>query len=226
MTPERVKRIREVLDKRQPDLAIITDNVHKPHNISAIIRSCDAFAVPEVHVTWHADQYRVFRGRTMGSHKFVSVKTHNNVVTSIRQFKEKGFQVVAAHLSDTAIPHYEVDYTKPTAILMGAEKHGVSPEASAEVDQHIVVPMEGMVESLNVSVAAALILSEACRQRQQAGLIGKNRLDETTYQQYFFEWCYPDLAKLCQRKNLPYPEITEAGDFVDPGAFSQRYNNG
>lgn len=224
MTPERVKRIREVLDKRQPDLAIITDNVHKPHNISAIIRSCDAFAVPEMHVVWHGEQYRVFRGRTMGSHKFVSVKTHDNIVKGINQFKEKGYQVVAAHLSNTAIPHYEVDFTKPTAILMGAEKHGVSDEASAIVDQHITIPMEGMVESLNVSVAAALILSEACRQRSISKQIGNNKLDDTRYEQYFFEWCYPDLAKKCQLKNLPYPEIDENGDFLDPKAFSDLYN--
>jgi len=225
MTPERVRRIREALDKRQPDLTIITDNVHKPHNISAIIRSCDAFAVPELNVVWHGERYRVYRGRTMGSHKFVTVNTHDDVVKGINQFKEKGYQVVAAHLSDKAIPHYEVDFTKPTAILMGAEKYGVSEAASNAVDQHITIPMEGMVESLNVSVAAALILSEACRQRQIAGLIGTRRLDDVTYQKYFFEWCYPDLAKKCQSKNLPYPEIDDNGDFIDPAAFSDLFNS-
>ncbi len=225
MTPERVKRIRDVLDKRQPDLTIITDDVHKPHNISAIIRSCDAFAVPEMHVTWsHGDQYKMFRGRAMGSQQFVQVRTHEDLVSKVTDFQQRGYQVVAAQFSDRAIPHTEVDFTQPTAILMGAEKHGVSAAAAELADAHIIVPMEGMVQSLNVSVAAALILSEACRQRRCAGLIGKRTLDDETYQRYFFEWCYPDLAKKCQAKNLPYPAIDEAANFRDPAAFSALYN--
>lgn len=224
MTPERVKKIRDVLSKRQPDLTILTDSVHKPHNLSAIIRSCDAFAVPDVHVVWPHHQYRTFRGRAMGSQQFVTTHTHDKVEDGINHLKKQGFQIVAAHFSDRAVPHYDIDYTQPTAIVMGAEKHGISEAAASMADHHVLVPMEGMVQSLNVSVAAALILSEACRQRTEKGMIGNNPLNEDTYQKLFFEWCYPDLARLCQKKKLPYPEINEDGDFLDPGGFSAAYN--
>lgn len=224
MTPERVQKIREVLDKRQNDLTLITDQVHKPHNLSAIIRSCDAFAVSDVHISWPHERYRTFKGRAMGSQQFVTTHTYPTAVEAIEKFKSKGYQIVAAHFSDQAVAHYEVDYTKPTAIVMGAEKDGISDPVAELADVHVMVPMEGMVQSLNVSVAAALILSEACRQRKEKGLIGNRPLDPETYQTLFFEWCYPDLAKLCQKRNLPYPEINEEGDFVDPGGFSEAYN--
>lgn len=224
MTPERVARIREVLNNRQPDLTVITDNVHKPHNISAIVRSCDAFAVPEVHVIWPEEQYRVFHGRAAGSKHWVRVKTHKDVLQGIQHLKERGFRVLAAHLSEQAVSHYEQDLTQATAILLGTERYGISEAAAATVDGHIMVPMAGMVESLNVSVAAALILSEACRQRHQAGMFGRNRLDPELYKQLFFEWCYPDLAEKCQIKKLPYPELDEEGNFIDPAAFSAAYN--
>ena len=84
--------------------------------------------------------------------------------------------------------------------------------------------MVGMVQSLNGSVAAALILSEALKQRQQAGLIGSNPIDQNTYQKLFFEWCYPDLAKRCQAKGIPYPAIDDDGNFVDPSGFSEVFN--
>lgn len=224
MTPERVQRIHEVLKKRQPDLALLTDGVHKPHNLSAIIRSCDAFAVNEVHVVWPKEEYRTFRGRAMGSQQFVTLHTHERVSEAIAQQKAKGHQVVAAHFSGRAVPHYDIDFTLPTTLVMGAEKHGISATAAELADHHVLIPMEGMVQSLNVSVAAALILSEALRQRQQAGLIGSRRIDDHTYQRLFFEWCYPDLARRCQGKGLPYPDIDENGDFVDPSAFSDAFN--
>ncbi|EAT13075.1 tRNA (guanosine(18)-2'-O)-methyltransferase TrmH [Bermanella marisrubri] len=224
MTPERVQRMHDILRKRQPDLTLITDAVFKPHNLSAIIRSCDAFAVNELNVVWPYDDYQTFRGRAMGSQQYVNVKTHKDVSQAIQGFKQQGYQIVAAHFCDQAVPHYDIDYTKPTAIVMGAEKNGVSAKAMDLVDHSIIVPMEGMVQSLNVSVAAALILSEAMHQRKNKGMLGENQLDSETYQIQFFEWCYPDLAKRCKKLGMAYPKLKENGDFVEPAAFSKEYN--
>ncbi|WP_404417885.1 tRNA (guanosine(18)-2'-O)-methyltransferase TrmH [Marinospirillum sp.] len=226
MTPERVARIRNVLDKRQPDLTVVTDRVTKPHNISAIIRSCDAFAVPECHAVWPDEGFKTYRRRAAGSQNWVKVTTHPCIQTGIAHLKQQGFRVLAAHLSDTAQPYDQLDFTQPTAFLMGAELEGVSDEAAELADGHVIVPMQGMVESLNVSVVAALLLSEACRQRRKAGFFEQPRLSEADYQRLFFEACYPDLARRCRDRGLSYPRLKENGDFESPEAFSAAYNAG
>jgi len=224
MTPARVARIREVLDKRQPDLTVITDQVNKPHNISAIIRSCDAFAVPECHVVWPDQDFKTYRRRAAGSQHWVKVNKHPTSCEGITHLKERGFRVLAAHLSNQAVPYDQLDFTQPTAFLMGAELEGVSEEAAQLADGHVLVPMQGMVESLNVSVVAALLLSEACRQRRQAGFFDRPSLAEEDYQRLFFEACYPDLAERCRDRGLDYPRLKKNGDFVAPEAFSAAYN--
>jgi tRNA (guanosine-2'-O-)-methyltransferase len=124
-------------------------------------------------------------------------------------------QVLAAHFHPAAKDFREVDYTQPTAILLGAEKVGVSPEAASRVDGFILIPMVGAVASLNVSVAAALILYEAQRQRAAAGLYEESQLDEPTLQARAFEIGYPRLAEYCRRKKTPYPRLGPEGEILD-----------
>jgi tRNA (guanosine-2'-O-)-methyltransferase len=204
---------------------VITDQVTKPHNISAIIRSCDAFAVPECHVVWPDDEgFKTYRRRAAGSQHWVKVTTYTSIQEGVADLKGRGFQVLAAHLSDSAQPYDQLDFTQPTAFLMGAELEGVSDEAAELVDGHVIIPMQGMVESLNVSVVAALLLSEACRQRRQAGFFDAPRLPEADYQHLFFEACYPDLARRCRERKVAYPRLLENGDLEDSAAFSAAYN--
>ena len=115
-------------------------------------------------------------------------------------------QILATHLSDNAVDFREIDYTRPTCILMGQEKTGITQEALALADQDIIIPMIGMVQSLNVSVASALILYEAQRQRQNAGMYLRENsmLPEAEQQRLLFEGGYPVLAKVAKRKGLPY----------------------
>lgn len=221
MTPERYRRICDVLDKRQPDLAVITDKVHKSHNLAAIVRTCDAMGVPEMHSVRPDGGLPRHKGTALGSQKWVNVSLYDRVDDPIEQLQEQGFQVVAAHLSDSAVDFRDIDYTKPTAVLMGTEKYGVSEVAQEKVDQHIVIPMLGMVESFNVSVAAAIILSEAQRQRSLAGMFDKPRIDEETYKTLSFEWAQPVITEFCQRKGVEYPELDEDGDIVDMSAWYQ-----
>lgn len=221
MTPERFKKIQTVLSRRQPDLTVLTDEVHKQHNMSAIIRSCDAFGVPEVHCVWPSDEYRTFNGTAAGSGDWVKVNTHCSTESAIVNLQKQGFKVCAAHFSDKAIAFRDYDFTQPTAILMGAELEGVNQKAAQLCDEHLIIPMQGMVQSFNVSVATSLLLAEAQYQREQAGMYSTMRMKSKTYQKTCFEWAHPKLAKLCQKNNLPYPELDDNGELIDAQAFSE-----
>jgi tRNA (guanosine-2'-O-)-methyltransferase len=125
-------------------------------------------------------------------------------------------QVLATNLSEKAVDFRAIDYTRPTCILLGQEKTGITPEALALADSDIIIPMVGMVQSLNVSVASALILYEAQRQRQNAGMYSRTTslLKEKEQQRLLFEGGYPVLANVAQRKKLPRPLIDDTGNIV------------
>jgi len=211
MTPERFARLRAVLDRRQPDLTVLCEDVHKSHNISAILRSCDAVGVPELHAVSPGGEWSRHRGISGGSRKWVRSRVHRDLEAAVSDLKKLDFQIVAAHFSNQSVDYRGWDYTRPTAILLGAERLGVSAQAAALADAHIVVPMRGLVESLNVSVAAAVILYEAARQREDAGFYDRPRLDEARYRELLFEWSYPAAARHCQAKGLPYPALDAQG---------------
>ena len=220
MSPERYQRIREVLEKRQTDLTVCLENVHKPHNVSAVVRTCDAVGIHRVHTVWEK-QYQFRRGTAMGSQQWVRQTNHMNIADAMTDLKGQGMQVLVTNLSDTAVDFRDIDYTKPTAILFGQEKYGATDEAKALADQDIVIPMMGMVQSLNVSVAAALVLYEAQRQRTIAGMYNTKRLAEEECQALAFENGYPRLFKLCQRKGLALPPINELGEIAADDSWWQ-----
>ncbi len=226
MTPERIARLRQVLDRRQPDLTVVTDFVHKQRNLSAIVRSCDAAGVLELHAVIGDEDYRAFRGTAMGSHQWVEVHRHCAIEAALEPLRERGYQVVAAHPVADAPSYREIDYTRPTAVLLGAEKRGVSPAASELVNHFVSVPMMGMVSSLNVSVAAGIILAEVQAQRQAAGLYAQPRIDQATYQRLFFEWAYPDIAAFCRQRGLAYPPVAASGDLLEPSAWYASVRDG
>ncbi len=212
MTPERYHRLRAVLNKRQPDLTVLMENVHKPHNLSAILRTADAVGVYQAHAVNPTGGVPTFHDTAGGSEKWVYLRVHPSIEEAIGHLKERGFAVYAANLSERALDYRRVDYVRPTALLLGAEKWGVSRRAAELADGDVIIPMVGMVQSLNVSVAAAVILFEAQRQRLAAGLYDQPRLDPETYQRTLFEWAYPRRAALLREKGMPYPELGEASE--------------
>lgn len=213
MTPERFEKLKQVLNARQTDLTVVMDWVHKPHNFNAIIRSCDAVGVYEAHYIPVEEGFRPLNNTAKGSQKYVVANQHQNFADVAAQLKSSGHRLLAAHLSEEAVDYRSVDYTQPTAIVMGAELEGVQDSTAVLVDQHVIIPMVGMVESLNVSVACALILYEAQRQRAAAGSYNQRSLDDATYERVLFEWCWPKIAQLCQKQGKPYPKLDEFGDF-------------
>ncbi|WP_299728524.1 tRNA (guanosine(18)-2'-O)-methyltransferase TrmH [uncultured Endozoicomonas sp.] len=219
MTPERYRKFCEVLDKRQPDLTVLMDQVHKPHNISAIIRTCDAVGIHEIHTTQPKRSNRLYRRKSMGSHRWVNLQDHRSFEESATALKNRGFKLFTAHFSPDSIPYYDIDFTQPCAIVLGAEKDGVSPEAAALADQHMIIPMVGHVSSFNVSVAAAIILVEAQRQRMEKGLYNTRRLDDDTCRKTLFRWGYPELTRYCDERGLNYPEIDDKGQLIEPSLW-------
>lgn len=219
MTPERLEKIRAVLNRRQADLTVINDEVHKGRNLAAIMRTCDAVGIDHMHVVEPKDGYRSYRGTASGSNKWVEVSTYHSVTDAIVEVKSKGMKVVAAHLDDRAVDYRSIDYSQPTALLMGMERAGVSEEALALADETVVVPMMGMVESFNVSVAAAIILSEAQRQRDAAGMYQECRLEADHYERRFFQWAHPQVARFCDEKSLAYPAVDKDGEIIDGPAW-------
>lgn len=214
MTPERFSKIKEVLQKRQTDLTVIMDHVHKPHNFNAIIRTCDAVGIQDVHYVPVKDGFRQLNYFAKGSQKWVEAHRYESFSQAAEQFQNKNYQLLAAHFSDQAVDYRTIDYTKPTAIVMGTELEGISEETAQVVDKHIIVPMQGMVASLNVSVASAIILFEAQKQRQNAGMYEDRSLSEERYKNLLFEWSYPKIAKTFRDKNSPYPELDEDGFII------------
>ena len=161
----------------------------------------------------------------MGSQKWVKTEVHREITEPIERLQRQGFQVFAAHCDEgSAMDYREVDYTRPTALVLGAEKRGVSGPALDIVDGCVVVPMMGMSESYNVSVACAIILAEAQRQRAIAGLYRQCRLPDEEYHRLLFEWCQPVIARFCRARDLAYPELHDTGHLVNPQQFSALAN--
>ncbi|MGB1271780.1 MAG: TrmH family RNA methyltransferase, partial [Endozoicomonas sp.] len=119
MTPERYSKFQQVLDRRQPDLTVLTDQVHKPHNLSAILRTCDAVGIPEIHTTQPKRAYRQYRRRSMGSHRWVTMHAHETIEDSASCLKKRGFKLFAAHFSPRSVPFFQIDFTQPCAIILG-----------------------------------------------------------------------------------------------------------
>jgi tRNA (guanosine-2'-O-)-methyltransferase len=170
-TPERLARIQRVLAARRNDLTLVLANIHDPHNVSAIYRSCDAFGVHRVNLYYTHTSFPALGAKSSASaRKWVETVRCSNAAEMIGGFREKGFQVASTGFNEGARSVTEWDFTKPTAIILGNEHDGVDQELDDLVPDQLYIPMQGMVQSLNVSVAAAVILFEAWRQRAAAGM--------------------------------------------------------
>ncbi|WP_353243974.1 tRNA (guanosine(18)-2'-O)-methyltransferase TrmH [Providencia sp.] len=213
MNERRYRRICQMMAMRQPDLTICLEEIHKPHNVSAIVRSADAVGIHQIHAIWPDQHVKLSVSSAAGSNSWVKVISHQSTEEAISQIKSQNMQILATNLSDHAVDFREIDYTRPTCIMMGQEKKGISQKALALADKHIIIPMAGMVQSLNVSVASALILYEAQRQRQLVGMYDREHstLSAQEQQEWLFEGGYPVLAEVAKRKGLPRPYINEQG---------------
>jgi tRNA (guanosine-2'-O-)-methyltransferase len=190
-TSRRLARVEFVLARRQPTLTVVLEDVHDPHNVSAVLRSCDAVGVLDVHVVYvhETPPAKAFHRKTSASAaKWVKVHFHESIEVCFEQLRAQGITILATTLADNAGAIYEQDLTRPTALVFGNEHRGVSRKATELADGLIAIPMQGMVESLNISVACAVSLYEAMRQRRVAGMYDRPQLDAATYDRLHHEW--------------------------------------
>ncbi len=169
ITNARSELFKKVISNRQCDMTIILENIHDPHNIGAILRTCDSVGVGEIFVI-NTDE-RIPQERyigvasSSGSLKWVNIHFFDDIHKCFNQVRKKYFRILATHLSDSSIPIYDMDLTDPIAVVFGNEKEGLSEEILRCVDGSVIIPQMGFVQSLNVSVACAITLYEAFRQR-------------------------------------------------------------
>jgi tRNA (guanosine-2'-O-)-methyltransferase len=190
-TNRRVERIADVISRRQPDLTIVLENVHDPHNIGAVLRSCDAVGMLEMHTIYTIEQRpeRAYARSTSGSaSKWIDVHHHDSVEHCYRTLRESGHKILVAALTEESVGLYETTLTVPVALVFGNENRGASNDAITLADETMLIPMMGMVESLNISVACAVTLFEAMRQRQEAGMYSISRLDQDLQKRLAHEW--------------------------------------
>ncbi|WP_373031276.1 TrmH family RNA methyltransferase [Sulfurovum sp.] len=205
-TERRMERIDESLLRKQPTLQVMLDNVHSSQNLSAIIRSCDAVGVLDIYYTTKENEsLRIHKTITQGAHRWTHRYriNYDHKVKFLKQKKAQGFQIVVTHLEERAVSFRQIDYTKPILLVMGNEKDGVSSEIVEMADEVIIIPMQGMVQSLNVSVATALILYEAERQLENAGRYDTPLLSEDKRDEIKDAWVYRDTIARKSKGQIP-----------------------
>jgi len=146
---------------------VVLENIHDPHNVSAIFRTCDAAGIPKVSLLYYIESFpKIGKKSSASAFKWVEKERFKNVQDCYNQLREEGFKIYASQISDDAKYMYDMDFTDKVAIVLGNEHRGISDEAASLADKRFLIPMYGMVQSLNVSVSAAVIIYEALRQRR------------------------------------------------------------
>jgi tRNA (guanosine-2'-O-)-methyltransferase len=190
-TQRRQERIESVLDRRQPTLTVVLEDVHDPHNASAVLRSCDAVGVVDVHLVYvHETPPRKSFGRSTSASaaKWLRITQHDSIEACYAVLRKQGFRIAATALEPDSQDFYSLELTQPTALVFGNEMRGASPEAIRGADCTVYIPMQGMVESLNISVSCAVTLYEAMRQRAAAGMYDAPQLDDGARDALREEW--------------------------------------
>lgn len=189
-TEKRFNKIEKVATARQFSLRVVLENIHDPHNVSAIFRSCDAVGVSQVDLLYNYEKFpKISKVTSASSKKWVEQRKFERVDDCIESLRKEGFKVYGTILSEDAENIYDIDFTEKIAIVMGNEHRGISEEMIEAVDKHIYIPMRGMIQSLNVSVATAVTLYEAQRQRSLKGMYDKSELSDEELDNLINNWC-------------------------------------
>ena len=190
MTPERYQRLTSVLNKRQPDLTVVLENVFDPHNVSAVMRTCDAVGIQDIfilnnkippHKKWG------YRSSSTAA-EWLTIHQFTNVDECFTELRKRYKKIYATHLSEDATMLHQLNLTESVALVFGNETFGVSEEITKLVDGTFIIPQVGIIKSLNISVACAVTLYEAFRQKQIAGHYEEPKLGEKQLKSLKEEW--------------------------------------
>ncbi len=190
MTSERYNRLINVLNKRQPDLTVVLENIFDPHNVSAVMRTCDAVGIQDVYIL----NNRIppmkkwgYRSSSTAS-EWLSVHQFTDVETCFEEIRNKYQKIYTTHLSEDSVEIYDLDFTESIALVFGNETFGVSEEIRQYSNGNFIIPQVGIIKSLNISVACAVTLYEAFRQKNQKGHYLKSRLPEVELIELKKQW--------------------------------------
>ena len=194
MTPERSQKLVNVLNKRQNDVTVVLENVFDPHNISAVMRTCDAVGVQEIYVlNTKIPRHKKWGAKSSSSAaKWLTIHQYDNAEECFSSLRKRYSKILTTHLSTDAIDLYEIDFTRSVALIFGNEHSGVSEEIRTLADGNFIIPQSGIIRSLNISVACAVTLYEAYRQKKLAGHYNQRKLDDVMYSQLLIEWGFKE----------------------------------
>ena len=190
MTPERKQRLTSVLDKRQGNITIVLENVFDPHNISAVMRTADAIGLQDIYILNNKiPRHKKWGARSSSSAaKWLSIHQFTDAAECFSSLRERYSTILTTHLSSDAIGLHEIDFTQNIALVFGNEHSGVSDEIRAMADGNFIIPQVGIIKSLNISVACAVTLYEAFRQKTLAGHYNQPGLDPVRYEALMKKW--------------------------------------
>ena len=177
MTPKRFSRIKEVVYKRQKYLTVVIENIHDPHNVSAILRTADAVGIDKVYLIYNSCKFpKIGKVSSASAKKWIELERFTNVKDCFKKLKKEKFRIYSTNISKDGkkISLYDIKLTGKVAFVLGNEHSGVSDEVIESADNNFMIPMYGMVQSLNVSVAAAICFYEALRQRELKNMYSKS----------------------------------------------------
>lgn len=190
MTSERTERLTNVLAKRQPGLTIVLENVSDPHNISAVMRTCDAVGVQDIYIlNTTIGLHEIWSAKSSSSAaKWLTVHQFTNAEECFNVLRKNFSKIYTTHLSTDAVDLFDLDLTESVALIFGNEHNGVSEELIGMADGNFIIPQVGIIKSLNISVACAVTLYEAYRQKKIAGHFDKIRLTEPALNNLKIQW--------------------------------------
>ena len=194
MTPERKEKLTSVLAKRQPDITVVLENVFDPHNISAVMRTCDAVGVQDIYIlNTKIPRHKKWGAKSSSSAaKWLTVHEFDNAALCFSALREGYSTILTTHLSSNAVSLHSIDFTRSIALVFGNEHSGVSEEIRALADGNFIIPQVGIIRSLNISVACAVSLYEAFRQKNLAGHYNREDMSDAMKKDLLKEWSLQD----------------------------------
>lgn len=194
MTPERHERLLSVLNKRQENITVLLENVFDPHNISAVMRTCDAIGIQEIYVlSTKIPPHKKWGAKSSSSAaKWLTIHQFTDTGDCINALRKKYNTILTTHLSSDATSLHNIDFTDKVALVFGNEHDGVSEEIRNLADGNFIIPQVGIIKSLNISVACAVTLYEAFRQKNRAGHYDKRDLSDAHFNTLLSEWSFKE----------------------------------
>jgi tRNA (guanosine-2'-O-)-methyltransferase len=190
MTPERRDKLLRVLNKRQGNLTIVLENVFDPHNVSAVMRTCDSVGIQDIYILNNKiPPHKKWGFRSSSSaYKWLTVHQFTDAAECIQELRKKYNKIFTTYLAADSVSLYDLDFTGSIALVFGNEHVGVSDEIRAMADGNFIIPQVGIIRSLNISVACAVSIYEAYRQKTLAGHYNQPSLEAETIDHLYQEW--------------------------------------